>query len=412
MSTLDRPSDVAPCGSTTPRRANVVTGGKTRDTAIDDLRTTITLLVVAHHSAMAYATFARLDPVRIVDSSAPVADAQRSVVFDLFVSVNDTWFMSLMFFISGLFVLPMIARQGVAGFLKDRSLRLGAPFAAAVLVIMPLAFYATWRLVGRDLGFADYYARLASGGFATGPAWFLWLLLFFDGIAAGLVAVLPGLRSPAVADRCGRFLAAPVTAFGAMVGVCLLIYVPAVMRAGFSTWSALGVAPFVYQVPRLGLYAAWFAFGVLAGPPSTSARLLNPGSALARQWKAWTALAIALSVVQICASRWGSATTFGPLADLWTSALWAAACVSGCFGMLSLFRRWAVRDSRTMRSLSRSAYGIYLIHYPVVIGLQYLLRPVPIWIGLKFIIVLSCAILVSFGISRVALRLKPIAAMI
>jgi glucans biosynthesis protein C len=237
-------------------------------------------------------------------------------------------------------------------------------------------------------------------------------LLFFDGIAGGLVALLPGLRRSATIDRLGRLLANPIVAFGAILGVALMIYVPEVMRVGFSTWSALGVVPFVYQVPRLGLYATWFGFGVLAGPPSASPRLLNPHGALGRQWKIWTALAVVVAGVQLCASRWGSADVLGRYAELGRSMAWAAACVSACFGVLSLFRRWGVKDSPIMRNLGRCAYAIYLVHYPIVIGLQYLLRPVPIWIGLKFALVLSGAILLSFGLARLFLRIRPIAATI
>src|SRR5215467_13007348 len=42
---------------------------------------------------------------------------------------NDTFFMALMFLLSGLFVWPSLERKGSARFLRDRTLRLGVPFA-------------------------------------------------------------------------------------------------------------------------------------------------------------------------------------------------------------------------------------------------------------------------------------------
>jgi len=58
--------------------------------------------------------------------------------------------MSLMFFISGLFVWPSLRCSGALAFLHGRLLRLGPPFAAGGLLLMPLAYYASWQLTGRD----------------------------------------------------------------------------------------------------------------------------------------------------------------------------------------------------------------------------------------------------------------------
>ncbi len=88
--------------------------------------------------------------------------------------------MSLMFFVSGLFVYPALRKHGTLSFIRDRFLRLGLPFAVAVVFLMPIAYYASWQLTGRSIGFLDFYQRLASGGFAAGPPWFVWVLLIFD----------------------------------------------------------------------------------------------------------------------------------------------------------------------------------------------------------------------------------------
>jgi glucans biosynthesis protein C len=48
-----------------------------RDIAIDYLRGGVTVLVVAHHSALAYNTFSRFNPVHYTASTAPVVDRMR-----------------------------------------------------------------------------------------------------------------------------------------------------------------------------------------------------------------------------------------------------------------------------------------------------------------------------------------------
>ena len=79
-----------------------------RDLSIDYLRTTLTLMVLGHHSSLAYTTFAHFDKQHMFRSTAPVVDVTRWVFFDYAENFNDVFFMSLMFFVSGLFVYPAL----------------------------------------------------------------------------------------------------------------------------------------------------------------------------------------------------------------------------------------------------------------------------------------------------------------
>ncbi|MBP1710912.1 MAG: acyltransferase [Deltaproteobacteria bacterium] len=63
-----------------------------RDIAIDYLRSSVTVLVVAHHAALAYTTFSRYDPGHYMRSTAPVVDSVRWMPLDLLVSWNDMFF--------------------------------------------------------------------------------------------------------------------------------------------------------------------------------------------------------------------------------------------------------------------------------------------------------------------------------
>jgi hypothetical protein len=47
------------------------------------------------------------------------------------------------------------------------------------------------------------------------------------------------------------------------------------------------------------------------------------------------------------------------------------ASVAACFALLAIFLRFATTRSSIFDSLSENAYGIYLVHYPYAIWLQY-----------------------------------------
>jgi len=101
--------------------------------AIGYLRAFIVVMVVAHHAALAYYPYAPPVAASLVTvprwwQAFPVVDPHQWGGAPLFVGFNDTFFMSLMFILSGLFVWSSLRRKGGAAFLRDRLLRLGLPF--------------------------------------------------------------------------------------------------------------------------------------------------------------------------------------------------------------------------------------------------------------------------------------------
>ena len=73
------------------------------------LRAWITLLVVAHHSVLAYHSDAppmpaSLDGGNRIWGAFPIVDSARFPLFGLFTWANEMYFMALMFLLSGLFV--------------------------------------------------------------------------------------------------------------------------------------------------------------------------------------------------------------------------------------------------------------------------------------------------------------------
>jgi hypothetical protein len=161
------------------------------------LRAFITVLVLAHHAVLVYHPFAPPVPASLVTQprwwqAFPVVDSQRWSGFALFVGFNDVFFMSLMFFLSGLFLWRSLERKGAAGFLRHRVFRLGVPFVIAAALIAPLAYYPTYLLRGTSTGLAGFWHQWRSlGDWPAGPAWFIWVLLAFDCLAAALLVLIP-----------------------------------------------------------------------------------------------------------------------------------------------------------------------------------------------------------------------------
>src|ERR1700692_4546178 len=255
-----------------------------RIAALDRARTLITLLVVLHHAVINYTYFGH-------------GDRMRWLGFDLVVLVNDRSVLACSFFMSGLFVSGSLTRSGPAIYLRRRAWRLGVPFLVSIFVLIPIAYYPSFvryhTAETTDFNFLHFWwFTLTIGPWPSGAAWFLWVLLTLDAIAALLWAA-----AHRVIGALGQFIDTlrdrPTTAFAAFLAFTIVIYLPMRLVFGDSAWLVPGHYPLPIQTSRILLYAGYFLAGVGVGETGLSAGLLAENGALARRWMVWLAFAVA-----------------------------------------------------------------------------------------------------------------------
>jgi hypothetical protein len=325
----------------------------------------------------------------------------------LLVGFNDTFFMALMFFVSGLFVWKSLQRKGAGNFLRDRVLRLGLPFVAAAAVVAPLAYYPTFLQSGAAGGFTGFWKQwLSLGNWPAGPAWFVWALLAFDAIAAGLFLLMPNWgqivgRISSGADR------RPILFFMLLLLLSGVVYVPFAVAFNPFRWSAWG--PFTFQTSRGLHYLVYFLLGVGVGAYGLERGILAGESNLARRWWLWglgalvafavaTGVGLAAMTVRLGSRGWEIAGDSG----------FVLACAALSFAFLALFIRFANKRNRIFDSLNQNAFGIYLVHYAFVSWLQLALLKL-LWPALaKGSLVFFGSVLLSWGTAAL-LRLVPLA---
>jgi peptidoglycan/LPS O-acetylase OafA/YrhL len=395
-------------------KANPLPAAGAREASFDYLRAFIVLLVLLHHSVLAYAVLWPAQPRTFRILPAPIVDPQRWAGFDVLAAFNDTFFMALMFLLSGLFVWPSLERKGGARFLRDRILRLGVPFAVVAGILMPLAYYPSYAATGADPGFLAYArAWLSLGFWPSGPAWFIWLLLVFDAVAAGIYVLRRRWTANAQARRPLGVHGRPTAFVAILLVVSALVYVPMALAFGAERWLTLG--PFSFQASRPLLYATYFLVGLQMGAFGMDSGLLARSAGLARRWPIWLAAGLAayalrlavivMLVLPVAAAHRPLPLTLRLLSDL-TLVL---CCSTISFAFIALFRRFAVGRQPIFDSLSASSYGMYLIHYPVVVWLQFALLAAALGPIEKGVIVSLGAVILSWGLV-VALRRVPVIA--
>src|SRR6266851_3598281 len=348
-------------------KANPLPAASAREASLDYLRAFIVLLVLLHHSVLAYAVLWPAQPRTFGILPAPIVDPQRWAGFDVLAAFNDTFFMALVFLLSGLFVWPSLERKGGARFLRDRTLRLGVPFAVAAGILMPLAYYPSYAVTGADPGFLAYArAWLSLGFWPSAPAWFIWLLLVFDAVAAGIYVLRRRWTADAQAQRHLGVYGRPPAFVAILLVVSAVVYVPMELAFGAERWLTLG--PFSFQASRLLLYATYFLVGLQMGAFGIDSGFLARSAELARRWLA----VVVTLVLPVAATHRPLPLTLRLLSDL-TLVL---CCSTISFAFIALFCRFAIAHQPVLDRLSASSYGMYLIHYPVVVWLQFALLAV------------------------------------
>src|SRR6202171_1823199 len=372
---------------------------------LDRMRSFVILLVLLHHSVINYTWFGHGDPMRWLG-------------FDVRVLFNDSFFMAFMFLISGLFVRDSLARKGWAIFLRDRAWRLGVPFLISIFVLMPIAYYPSFLRyhlpATTDFNFLHFWWHtLTVGPWPSGPAWFLWVLLALDVMAAAVWWI-----APAMIDAVGRLIYAardrPMTAFVVFVIVSVTAYLPMHLAFGDISWLEWDRFPLPIQTSRILLYPACFFAGVGVGAVNLRAGLLAENGELARRWPVWLAFALvfylAILVLVYAHHNWVADFDSPPL--LWRVSYglaFAAYSAAMVFTVSAFFLRFTGPGSGLLDAMQPSAYGIYLLHYIFIVWLQYAVYDHSFPAVVKFAIVFAGTLSMSWG-STVMVRKIPLVA--
>src|SRR5882724_3139849 len=369
---------------------------KARNAALDRARTFLTLVVVLHHSVIPYTHFGHTDP-------------ESWIGFDAVVLATDSFFMAMFFFLSGLFVWPGLGHKPLQIFLRDRLLRLGLPFAIAAFTVIPIAYYALELRYHPGVGFADFWWKMiTSGPWPSGPVWFVWVLLTFDLTASLLYRVSAHLVDP-VNRLSQRGFDQPAVFFLFLLAVSAVAYVSSLLYFGPTHWFEFG--PFSVQASRLPLYAAYFFIGAGIGAANFERGVLSANSRLAKSSWGWilaTLVPYCLLWVMIYIKReiLGNPSP----QPQWYLAIYGSFFVAFSaailFAILAYFLRFKPSGWSVLDPMQGDAYGMFLVHYPIALWLQYWLFDYDLPAVVKATVGFVLTVAFSWALTR-ALRQIP-----
>jgi hypothetical protein len=369
---------------------------KARNAALDRARTFLTLVVLLHHAVIPYTYFGHTDP-------------KSWIGFDVVVTATDSFFMAMFFFLSGLFVWPGLGHKSPAIFLRDRLLRLGLPFAIAAFTVIPIAYYAISLRHHPEIGFSEFWWKtITVGPWPSGPIWFVWVLLAFDLTASLAYRVSSHLVDP-INRLSQRGFEQPAVFFLFLLAVSGAVYVPALLYFGGNRWFEFG--PFSIQASRILLYASYFFIGAGIGAANVERGVLAADGRLAKSswgWIAVTLVAYGLLWVMIYVKR--EILGNPRIQPQWWLAIdslfFVTFSAAILFAILAYFLRFKRSGWSVLDPMQADAYGMFLVHYPIALWLQYWLFSYDLPAVVKAVLGFMLTIAFSWALTR-ALRQIP-----
>lgn len=341
---------------------------------LDNLKVFLSCTVVLHHilpiygnnTAFFYNVVVLSD---IVACRSPMSDHCKAAsitsnsIFkwafsDFIVTMDQSYFMALFFFISGYFVPSSLDQKGCCAFIQDKVKRLGLPVVWWYLLGGPLLTY--FILAGIGAGTSAGGVTYGQNGLwcIPGPPWFN-VFLFIFCVLYALCYRDPELKTKTAFSP----LKSEAPSITTLLGVGFIL---GILR------SNLPESPFVLPVPG-GL--SWLIFYIPAfwiGSVAERSRWLDELLDL-KIGETWLLriLTMVLAVVQWlsnCLSSQGSTVVDYRAA---MTALQGMFCVSMSLVLLDLFHRYLNNGSILASCLSDAAYTVYLIHPWVVVPISW-----------------------------------------
>lgn len=348
------------------------TGKRRRYHAIDSLRATMILIVMFGHALLPYVTVPR-----------SFKDPQTGIGFDAVAVFLYSFAMQVFFLTAGFASALVYERYGAAGLARNRLRRIFYPLLVAYLVITPLtraAYDFSKEVVASGSIGAGVELLLLGDWLRWGKAYHLWFLvslLLFSALAVGFRRLL----IVALGERVAALAAASRGLFASSSGpvmLALLVALPTV--PAWIVGAGEGTSPF--------MQATMFGFFVLGWLLYLHRELLPD---MPRH--TWRSIAIAVAVVP--AGVWSSrlrlfaadetAIGTGLVAGI-TNSIMAAFMT---FGLLGLYQARASGESAIGRYLSDASYWIFLIHFPLVIGVGGALAIMPWPAVVKYLVTVA-----------------------
>ena len=365
----------------------------------DQIKALMIALVIAVHVFLAF--LGDWLGVHIAMSSSPHSLFVGVAVWVM--SFSNTFFMCMLFLLSGYFVPRSVHKKGVLRYLQDRLLRLGLPFVGGMLLINNVSV-----LLGR-LSPASPLATLPWRDMPLNHVmvlWFLLVLFAFDLLYCAWVR----LRG----DRFAIDTSVPTPKLRSwLISAVVLAFLEVLMVRQTDLWSVLVRSP-LDGLGVQGMHVFTYAFLFFLGCKASFHRWLERLDAhlVVRWFRFSVVLALSLLVLDVVLAFNGAISTQAGKLSVLVSLLnpfigWGVMAY-----LLLWFQRNENRCGQWLATAGVDSFGAYIIHPLVLVVVLEAIGFIGLNHWLIYLAATALGIVISFGLSHQLRRIPAIAKVI
>lgn len=341
-----------------------------RKVYLDNIRWATVLLVLIYHVCYMF---------NGAGVPGGIPEARNIPAFDALAYIVYPWFMALLFVIAGMSARYSLQKRTGKQFIKERAVKLLVPSTLGLFVIHWITGYLNIKMGG---GLAYIPAILIypiSAISGIGPLWFIQMLFLFS-------CVLVLFRKIDKSDK--------------IWSLCKKVSLPVIFLLFLLIWGAAQILNMpVLTMYRFGIYFISFLIGYFVFSHD------NVQEKIEKICMPMLCCSVAGAVLYM--RRYYGSNYISPasLQSVVTNLyLWIVIlAVIGCS------KKYFNRETAFTRYMAKASFGIYVLHYPILIVtcyiLQYLLNLPVIW---NYIIALIVEIIMSFAAYEVIKRIPVV----
>ena len=345
---------------------------RTRFYYLDLLRVFLTMLVFYHHSAVAFGASGGWYYI-----SKETTTGLTQGLLSASMGIDQSYFMSLFFFISAYLMPFSFDRKGMKSFIYDRLNRLGIPLLIYSFLVNPLLIYWIYGVWGRP-------------GF--GPMWFVFTLLIFE------------LSYAVYRHFCTKRLALNWK-YPAIMGILLFMLMTGAAAFLIRLYVPVGSEVLGLQLGFFPLYIGMYLLGIVAHRNHWLDKICVKNAL------PWFLTAILCGIPSLLIVM----SSFSEQMDLFSGgwnlqalfyALWEPVmCVGICYFLLAYGKAHWNKPMPLVQKLSTDSYAAYFIHPVVVVGCIFVMELLPVSplmrLALVCVVGIPCCFIAARGVRLV-----------
>lgn len=368
----------------------------TRLLYIDNIRILLVTLVILVHISLTY---------------GPVggwyynerSGLPSTYVLGFFVSFCLAFFMGLFFMISAYFIIPSYIKKTTSAYIKERFKRLAIPLLFYIIVIGPFLLYIqTFFIAGEKVNFFYFYYNyiIKNVVIEAGPLWFVATLLTFTLVFVAAIEIIKKIA------KNNRIIISKDVKFPQNYKLFIFILLIAIAIFIPRIWFPIGSG--IISLQPFPQYIFLFIFGIFAYINNWFEKITYKKAIF---WFIILIITILLWPLIIFFSGAFEGANITLLAgglhwqaflySLWESII----CVSISISIIYFFREKLNFQNKFFKTLSESAYAVFIVHPLIIVPLSYLIRALELHPLIKFLIVAIIGVPLNFLIGSLIKRI-------